>query len=109
MEKNNQNNEELQSRREFFKKVVKKTLPILGTFLLLSVPDVVKASDNKAYQCLCTSCVGTCEGRCITSCFGGCHVTCLDTCKHNCKERCYTGCKGGCVGTCSASCSYGAY
>ena len=39
MEKNKQN-EELQSRREFFKKAAKSALPILGAVVLASAPGI---------------------------------------------------------------------
>ena len=44
MEKKKQN-EELQSRREFFKKAVKGALPILGAVVLAGNPMLAKAVD----------------------------------------------------------------
>ena len=40
--KKNEKNEELQSRREFFKKAAKGALPILGAIALAGAPGVVK-------------------------------------------------------------------
>lgn len=38
-------NEELQSRREFFKKAAKGALPILGAVVLASAPGLANAAD----------------------------------------------------------------
>lgn len=45
MEKKNCN-EELQSRREFFKKAAKGVLPILGAVVLAGAPAIVKAAEE---------------------------------------------------------------
>lgn len=47
MEKNKQN-EELQSRREFFKKAAKSALPILGAVVLASAPGIANAAESAA-------------------------------------------------------------
>ena len=39
-------NEELQSRRDFFKKAAKGVLPILGAVVLAGVPNLVKAEET---------------------------------------------------------------
>ncbi len=81
MEKKNKKNEELQSRRDFFKKAAKATLPILGAVMLSSIPVVGQASEGhkdpmgcSRYGCgICTnSCKGNCKGGCQTTCSGGC-------------------------------------
>ena len=77
--KKNKNNEELQSRREFFKKAAKGALPILGAIVLANVPDVMKASGS----CTCSSCVGGCGTACFQACANGCTTS---------------SCKGGCRG-----------
>lgn len=84
-------NEEIQSRREFFKKAAKNMLPILGAVLLANVPDIVKASETPK-GCY-GSCYGTCWGTCL-SCTGSC-TSCYGTC---------TSCYGTCVGTCFVTC-----
>lgn len=44
--KDNKKNEELQSRREFFKKAAKGALPIIAAAVMASAPAVVKAAEN---------------------------------------------------------------
>lgn len=48
MKKNekNEKNEELQSRREFFKKAAKGALPILGAILLSGAPQILNAAEK---------------------------------------------------------------
>lgn len=73
--------DELQSRRDFFKKAVKTALPILGMAIVASTPLKLFASQSDPsgcdYSCtlgctnLCTSCTGNCETTCETTCRGG--------------------------------------
>ncbi len=78
--KKNGKNEELQSRREFFKKAAKGALPILAAVALAGAPAIVNAATAKdpmgctKYGCgTCTSsCTGCCRGGCSTTCSGGC-------------------------------------
>lgn len=74
-------NEELKSRRDFFKKAAKSALPILGAVVLASSPLVSKAAESMM------SCNGSCSGSCLGTCNSGC-----------------TGCTGSCSGSCSGSC-----
>lgn len=74
MQKNNKN-EELQSRREFFKKAAKGALPILGAIVLASAPSIVKATQEKASGCT-SNCWSTCRGGCRTGCSTGCKLGC---------------------------------
>lgn len=90
MDKKMKKNEELQSRREFFKKAAKGALPILGAILLANAPMITNAADVKAPM----GCTGTCTGACYGSC-KGCSTTCTGTCSHGCKG-CSTTCTGGC-------------
>lgn len=81
MEKNI-NNEELQSRRMFFKKAAKGALPIfaltvLGSSLLTSC----QKDDDK----------------------DGCKNSCIGSCQENCSGSCKTTCSGSCKSTCSGS------
>lgn len=73
---NKKKNEELQSRREFFKRAAKSALPIVAAVALSSVPAIADAVNSNA--CTCASCVGGCG----TACYHGCAV----------------GCSGGCTG-----------
>ena len=87
-------NEEIQSRREFFKNAAKGALPILGAVLLANAPVIARAADSEATM----GCTGTCYGTCYGSC-NGCSTTCTGTCKHSCD-----GCSTTCTGTCKNSC-----
>ncbi|WP_182435865.1 hypothetical protein [Leyella stercorea] len=44
--KKNEKNEELQSRREFFKKAAKGALPILGAILLSGAPQILNVAEK---------------------------------------------------------------
>lgn len=67
-------NNELQSRREFFKKAAKGALPILGFALLGGslLSSCTPDDDNNDTQISCSDCSGTCYG----SCSGECHQSC---------------------------------
>ena len=72
--KKNEKNEELQSRREFFKSAAKGALPILafsvlGTSILTSCDkDDDKKSDCKACTNQCDGCGHGCTSDCSGSC-----------------------------------------
>ena len=87
MEKNKKN-EELQSRREFFKKAAKGALPILGAIALAGVPNILNATEHAPNNCSRYGC-GTCTG-CGASCKGSCY----QYCEGGCKQTCHGGCKG---------------
>lgn len=91
--KQTKKNEELQSRREFFKKAAKGALPILGTIVLANTPSILNASG------LSTGCAGN---SCYMQCDGGCRQSCSGSCKYHCQ----TTCKGGCGSTCRGTCQY---
>lgn len=44
--KKNEKNEELQSRRDFFKKAAKGALPILGAILLSGAPQILNVAEK---------------------------------------------------------------
>ena len=106
MEEKNKN-EEILSRRGFFKNAAKKALPILGVVALASMPIITKATETKATDCYkntCTGgcyngcgkvCEGTCSGTC-TGCTGSCETGCYDTCTYYCQQTCNNGCSGSC-------------
>ncbi|MDE5869267.1 MAG: Cys-Xaa-Xaa-Xaa repeat radical SAM target protein [Muribaculaceae bacterium] len=91
--------EELQSRRQFFKKAAKSALPILGAIALSNIPLLGKASDLPSTGCNdgCTAaCSRVCAG-CQTSCHAAnCYYTCHNGCDTTCKGTCYRTCSGGC-------------
>ena len=70
-----QKNEELQSRREFFKKAATGALPILGAVVLSSSPLASKAAQTLGcdYTCRvsCADCSGRCNALCLNSCYRG--------------------------------------
>lgn len=87
--------EELQNRRQFFKKAAKATLPILGAIVLSNVPLVANASESENGYC-------GCSGNCSGSCQSGCKTTCYTDCYSSCKTGCNYTCKGSCAGSCNA-------
>lgn len=97
--KKNEKNEELQSRREFFKKAAKGALPILGAIVLANAPQILKATEEKPMGCNYG-----CAGACYTQCYG-CLQSCNRMCADNCNFNCKGACKGACMGTCSGSCT----
>lgn len=100
MKKVNQK-EEVQSRRDFFKKAAKTALPILGVALLASNPIVAKAAET-SMNCN-YGCAGTCSGGCSGTCTYSCIMACFDNCVNTCHQGCQ-GCKGSCEGTCRWGC-----
>ena len=89
--KKNDKNEELQSRRQFFKKAAKGALPILGAIVLANTPILAKAS-NASTGCSSDGCSYTCRTSCARECRGTCNAVCRDSC--------YNDCRGGCKNTC---------
>lgn len=103
MDEKMKKNEELQSRREFFKKAAKGALPILGAVLLANVPIVSKAVENNPSGCNYACSVG-----CGSGCTGMCSYDCSSSCARLCNS-CQTGCQGGCKYTCTATCASGCH
>ena len=79
--KNKKNNEELQSRRQFFKQAAKGALPILGAIVLANAPAVINAAEKDPMGCSRYGC-GVCTGSCTGNCKGGCRYTCSGGCKN---------------------------
>jgi len=87
--KQTKKNEELQSRREFFKNAAKSTLPILavaafGPALLSCEKDDDDDDDGGCKK----GCSGSCEGSCAGGCGGGCSGDCDDGCTADCWNGC---------------------
>lgn len=78
--KKNVKNEELQSRREFFKKAAKGALPILGAIALAGVPGLVNSAEVPSMGC-----DYSCAASCQKSCYSGCQGTCNTTCQGGCR------------------------
>ncbi len=103
-------NEELQSRREFFKKAARSALPILSAIVLASSPTILKSKDLPPQFCM-FGCAGYCAGQCYASCLGGCMgncIGCVGYCKQGCigcAVACNSNCSGSCVTECALSCA----
>ena len=67
-------NEELKSRRDFFRNAAKAALPILGAIALSNVPLISKATETEmgCFNSCSNSCGGGCEGSCQWGCQGSC-------------------------------------
>lgn len=98
----------LESRRDFFKSFVQKTLPFIAIISCANVPFVLKASkipmSCKASYAdtgpgTCSTCIGTCYGSCSSRC-----TSCEGNCKGDCVLNCYSTCQGSCSSSCSGSC-----
>ena len=85
-------NNDLQNRREFFKKAAKGALPILGAIVLANMPSVMNAVTAEPMGC---------KEACRTTCYGSCEGTCARGCTGGCKRGCTN-----CTATCSNSCTY---
>lgn len=83
MEKKNRN-EELQSRREFFKKAAKGALPILGAIVLANAPAIVNAAEASPMGCSGDGCSYTCNTSCARACRGTCNALCMNSCHKSC-------------------------
>lgn len=92
---NKNSSEELQSRREFFKKAAKAALPVVGAVVLSSLP--ILKSEAASTGCS----YGNCEGYCSGSCYGGCG--------NSCGGNCIGSCSGDCMGSCRGTCLKNAY
>lgn len=83
---NKNSNEELQSRREFFKKAAKAALPVVGAVVLSSLP-IVKS--EAATDCGGFACAHSCNRNCRASCYDSCSNTCHGTCSGGCAKQAY--------------------
>ena len=91
-------NNNLKSRREFFKEAARKALPIIGAVALMSNPVIAKAVENENLGC---------NSYCAQNCSSGCASTCYGNCKGGCKETCVGKCKNSCGSYCTQQCSAG--
>lgn len=90
--KQKKTNEELQSRREFFKKAAKSALPVVGAVLLSQVSTIPALAATECSGCT-GACVTTCAGTCMGTCKGSCDASCQGTCDGSCKAGCGDKCK----------------
>ena len=99
--KKNGKNEELQSRREFFKKAAKGALPILGAIVLANAPVIANAAEESPMGCNNSSYRG-----CASHCSGRCQTTCNVSCQNHCRDNCGATCKYTCSGKCTNNNKY---
>ena len=79
MNKKNEN-EELQSRREFFKKTAQNVLPFLGVVALSPLLTSCDPFDEDGPRGCGNSCSGSCEGDCAGDCDDNCTADCWNGC-----------------------------
>lgn len=92
----NKKNEELQSRREFFKKAAKGILPVLGAIALSNIPLHALAKETEDPETYCDwGCTNACSGSCGRACSYGCSGSCAGTCSGSCKGSCDRSCSIG--------------
>ena len=110
-------NEEIQSRREFFKQAAKKALPIIGAIALAGTPIIAQAKNvDMGY---CSHCKDDCTNGCSSGCSRSCKTECQINCKgvssttvsgcRNCSQCCGGGCQGACSHRCDGSCQGSSY
>lgn len=92
-------NEEIQSRREFFKEAAKKTLPLLGAIVIANIPLKSFAKSEKVEWC-----DYGCDKGCLQSCYGSCSESCKGSCDGRCGGYCGGNCSGSCLYSCGTSC-----
>ena len=92
-------NDEVQSRRDFFKKAAKAALPIIGALVFANSP--IMANTSKI--------VMGCSGYCSNTCKGSCQSGCTGSCTNNCTQSCGTTCSGVCLGKCDGTCMSSCY
>lgn len=78
-------NDNLQSRRSFFKNAAKAALPILGAIALAN-PVVSKAARAASMGCD-DGCSYSCKTSCARECRGYCRYSCNTTCSGTCSSR----------------------
>ena len=89
MEKKKQN-EELQSRREFFKGAARQALPLLGLSIVGSIFLTACEKDDYGERNGCgKSCSGSCDGDCADACTATCGHSCLTYCEGTCEYGSY--------------------
>lgn len=86
---NKNKNEELQSRREFFKSAAKAALPVLGAVVLSSLPISVQAAEMGCNFGCSYTCDYACASDCLVSCQGGCNNSCYGSCRGTCNAQAY--------------------
>lgn len=84
----NEENKDLQGRREFFKEAAKKALPLFAVAVL--GPNLLSScrKDNYGGGSSSTGCGNSCSGSCKTNCSGSCEGDCAGDCDDGCYQAC---------------------
>ena len=85
--KKSKKNEEIQSRREFFKNAAHGALPIL-TLTVLG-PTVFSSCEKEKTKESSGCGKSSCRGGCDSSCSGSCDEDCTDICAYGCSGTCH--------------------
>ena len=95
---------EFLSRREFFRRAISKSLPILG---VLVAPSIISCNPDEPLpeNVSCTDCSGSCKGSSSGGGCSDCHGSCLNTCSKECSDACSKDCAGYCTTSCGRQCS----
>lgn len=96
------NNDEIISRRNFFKKAAGTVLPVIAITVLPNVltsceidePEIEIPSTSKG----CSQCKGGCGGGCTSTCGVACGQKCKGSCGGQCSTTCTTTCSYRCTG-----------
>ena len=111
MGKKNTKNDDVISRRRFFRRAANMIIPALGLAML---PQLFTSCEiDEPYPgSITTGCNGSCSGKCSTSCAIGCATSCTADCRTLCKgnaitipSSCNHSCKSKCYGSCASTCS----
>ena len=105
------NNDELKTRREFFRKVASVALPLLSTSFVScgvlqdSILNALGGESSSGSSYVSYDSGGYSGGGTTSGCSWGCVGVCQQTCTLNCASNCTNGCKTSCTGSCKSSCS----
>ncbi len=103
--------EDIQSRRQFFKKIGTKTLPFLGAVVLGPAISLTTLTSCGCDGCE-AACMDNCEGGCVGSCQGSATSSpcsdCSSTCSGSSTNDTCSSCANNCSSSCSNNCTSGA-
>lgn len=75
-------NEELQSRREFFKSTAQKALPFVAFTAFGGLLSSCDKDEPDGPSGCGKTCSGSCDGDCAGDCDDGCWTACISACVH---------------------------
>ena len=94
---------DIQSRRDFFKKVGTRTLPFLGTVVLGPAISLTTLTSCGCDGCE-AACMDNCEGGCVGSCQGSAVGSTCSDCSSSCSGSSTSNICSSCANDCSSSC-----